>query len=193
MLQSLLTLDGNILLWIQNNLRSDVLTPIVVFITRLGDVGFIWIVGILILSVRKQTRKTGVMTFSALFLSALAVSVVLKNVVARVRPYEVVQGLTSLIGAQKDYSFPSGHTAGSFAAAVVMFKMLPKKIGVPAVVLAFLIGLSRLYVGVHYLSDVIFGALVGTVIAIIVVAIEKRIFSTHGKKTGNYSEQLQSS
>ncbi|MEQ8196949.1 MAG: phosphatase PAP2 family protein, partial [Clostridiaceae bacterium] len=67
-----------------------------------------------------------------------------------------------------DYSFPSGHTGSSFAAAVIFFLTLPKKYGIPAMVLAFLIGLSRLYLGVHYPSDVISGAIIGTIIALTV-------------------------
>ncbi len=78
----------------------------------------------------------------------------------------MLPGLTSLIGVQDDFSFPSGHTGSSFAAAVVMYRGLPKKVGVPALVFAFLMGFSRLYVGVHYPSDVIGGALIGTAIAL---------------------------
>ena len=132
------------------------------FVTTLGNGGFIWIAISLGLLVNRKTRKIGVLS-----LIALAGSVLSDNVIARVRPYEVIPELTSLIGAQTDYSFPSGHTGSSFASAVVLFYGLPKKYGVPALVLAALIGVSRLYVGVHYLSDVIGGAVIGTGIALI--------------------------
>lgn len=92
----------------------------------------------------------------------------LKNVVARTRPYEVVEGLTRLIEKQSDYSFPSGHTAASFAAAVILFLQLPKKYGIPALILAVLISFSRLYLGVHYPTDVLAGAVSGTLIALAV-------------------------
>ena len=92
----------------------------------------------------------------------------LKNVVARTRPYEVVEGLTRLIEKQSDYSFPSGHTAASFAAAVILFLQLPKKYGIPALILAVLISFSRLYLGVHYATDVLAGAVSGTLIALAV-------------------------
>lgn len=168
MLQYLMSLDGDILLWLQNYVRNDILTPVFIGITTLGNGGLIWIISSALLMVSKKTRKTGIMVLLALVLSVLINNVALKNIVARVRPYNVVSGLTSLIGTMPDFSFPSGHTGSSFAAAVVMFLRLPKKIGVPALILAFLIGFSRLYIGVHYPSDVLGGALIGTGIALFI-------------------------
>lgn len=177
MLQNLATLEESILLGIQSNLRNEWLMPVFIFITRLGNGGFIWILGSILLLAPKKTRKIGVMALAALAGSVLIDNVILKNVVARTRPYEVIGGLTSLIGIQKDFSFPSGHTGSSFAVAVVMFRGLPKKFGVPALILAFLIGFSRLYVGVHYPSDVLGGALIGTGIALFVGWIGSKKFT----------------
>ena len=81
-----------------------------------------------------------------------------------------------LIGAQSDFSFPSGHSGASFAVAVVMFMEMPKKYGVPALIVATLIAFSRLYVGVHYPFDVIAGVLTGTIYAVITVAIYRKFF-----------------
>ncbi len=159
-------MEADILLWIQNNIRNDVLTPIFKFITTLGNAGVIWIVLSVGLLIPKKTRRVGALALVSLLFSALIDNVILKNVVARTRPYDVIKGLTSLVGAQKDYSFPSGHTGSAFAAAVVMFLGLPKKCGIPILVFACLMGLSRLYVGVHYPSDVLGGALIGTGIAL---------------------------
>lgn len=166
MLQNLIAMEADILLWIQNNIRNDVLTPIFKFITTLGNAGVIWIVLSVGLLIPKKTRRVGVLALVSLLFSALIDNVILKNVVARTRPYDVIEGLTSLVGAQKDYSFPSGHTSSAFAAAGVMFRGLPKKFGIPILVFACLMGLSRLYVGVHYPSDVLGGALIGTGIAL---------------------------
>ena len=159
-------MEADILLWIQNNIRNDVLTPIFKFVTTLGNAGMIWIVLSVGLLIPKKTRRVGVLALVSLSFSALIDNVILKNVVARTRPYEVIEGLTSLVGVQKDYSFPSGHTGSAFAAAVVMFLGLPKKYGIPILVFACLMGLSRLYVGVHYPSDVLGGVLIGTGIAL---------------------------
>ena len=163
----MIAMEADILLWIQNNIRNDVLTPIFKFITTLGNAGVIWIVFSVGLLIPKKTRRVGVLALVSLFFSALIDNVILKNVVARTRPYDVIEGLTSLVGAQKDYSFPSGHTGSAFAAAVVMFRELPKKLGIPILVFACLMGLSRLYVGVHYPSDVLGGVLIGTGIALL--------------------------
>lgn len=171
MLQNLIAMEADILLWIQNNVRNEILTPIFKFITTLGNGGLIWIVGSIGLLIPKKTRRVGVLALISLVFSALIDNVILKNVVARTRPYEVIEGLTSLVGAQKDYSFPSGHTGSAFAAAVVMFLGLPKKCGIPILVFACLMGLSRLYVGVHYPSDVLCGALIGTGIALVVYRV----------------------
>ena len=179
MLQNLIAMEADILLWIQNNIRNDVMTPIFKFITTLGNAGVIWIVLSVGLLIPKKTRRVGVLALVSLLFSALIDNVILKNVVARTRPYDVIEGLTSLVGAQKDYSFPSGHTGSAFAAAGVMFRGLPKKYGIPILVFACLMGLSRLYVGVHYPSDVLGGALIGAGIALLtywsgIVWIEKK-------------------
>ncbi|MDI3537810.1 MAG: hypothetical protein PWP30_2292, partial [Eubacteriaceae bacterium] len=90
------------------------------------------------------------------------------NLVARPRPYEVVPGLQYLIEKQDTYSFPSGHSGSSFAAALTIFLNFPKTYGIPAMILAALIAFSELYVGVHYLSDVLGGIIIGAVITVLV-------------------------
>lgn len=117
------------------------------------------------------------MTISML-LNLLATNIVLKNLFSRTRPYVAVEGLHRIIEEQIDFSFPSGHTACSFAAATVIFLMCPRKVGVPAMVLAVLISLSRLYVGVHFPSDVIGGALIGIGAALLAL----QIYGKFGKR-----------
>lgn len=176
----LVNIEGPILLWIQEYLRVDFLMPVITFITHLGDGGRIWIACTLLLLLLPKTRKTGiVMTLSMLF-NLLATNIVLKNLLARTRPYVVVEGLHRIIEAQSDFSFPSGHTACSFAAATVIFLMCPRKAGVPAMVLAVLISLSRLYVGVHFPTDVIGGAIVGTAAALLARWVYKK-FEERGR------------
>lgn len=166
-LQQLNIWDGQMLLFIQNHLRSETLNPIVIAVTNLGNAGIFWIVLSVILLFPKKTRRAGILSLLALLGSLCVTNFLLKNYVARVRPYEVVQGLQCLIPAQKDWSFPSGHASASFASAVVIYKSCHRGIGVPALILAFAISLSRLYVGVHYPSDVIVGMIIGTLIALI--------------------------
>lgn len=161
MVKLITSTDIGILLYIQEHIRTPWLTPVVVFITSLGNAGIFWVVLSAILLVFKKTRKAGVISFLALFSSLLVNNLLLKNLVARMRPYDACQALFPLVAKPADFSFPSGHTGSSFASAYAMYPGLPKKAGAAALVLAALIGLSRLYVGVHYPSDVLAGVLTG--------------------------------
>lgn len=160
-MNTLIELDGRILLWIQGNLRIPLLNPIMDFITHLGDGGFIWIALTLFLLFRKNTRVVGVVAAGSLAMNAIITNLVLKPLVDRIRPYEVLADLELLISKQTDSSFPSGHTAASFAVAVVCLKLLPRGYGISAMVLAVIIAFSRLYVGVHYPLDVLGGIVIG--------------------------------
>ncbi len=166
MLETLLNLDGNILLFIQEFIRNPLITPIVIFITSLGDGGKIWIAATILLLIPEKTRKIGMMSALALLGSLIINNNIIKNIIARPRPYMVLEELRILIPRPSEYSFPSGHTSSSFAAAIVFYRQLPKKWGVLAVVLAALIGFSRMYVGVHYPTDVLAGIGMGMFLAL---------------------------
>lgn len=182
-MEALLALDQEILLFIQEYLRIPILTAFFTKFTLLGDGGAVWIVlGILLLVIRK-TRKAGVLVLFSLLGSLIVNNLILKNLVARTRPYEVIEGLRLLIAPQWDYSFPSGHAGSSFAAAVAMFLTLPRKYGILALMGAFLIAWSRLYVGVHYPTDVIVGILTGTLIAIGLHALLEMVWNKYRKGT----------
>ena len=165
-MEALAQLDGNILLFIQEYVRLDWMTPIWTAITSLANDGWFWIVLSIILLIPKKTRKAGIAALLALLINLFFTNIALKNLVARTRPYDVIKGLEVLIDKLSSFSFPSGHTACSFAAAFAYYKCLPKKKwGIAALVLAGLIGFSRLYVGVHYPTDVLGGAAVGMLAA----------------------------
>ena len=153
--------DSSILLWLQDNVRSDFLTPIMKVITHLGDKGILWILVTLALLWYYKTRKLGVRCMVSMVIGLVITNLILKNWVARIRPYELIQGLECIVKKADDYSFPSGHTTNSLACAWVIFRRAPKKWGVPALILAILISLSRLYVGIHYPTDVLGGAVIG--------------------------------
>lgn len=154
-------MDADILLFLQNTVRNPALTPLVKAITVLGNGAILWVLVSAAMLIPEKTRRTGLTSILALLVSLLINNIILKNLVARVRPYEVIEGLVPLIRRPWDYSFPSGHTGSSFAAAWVFYGKLPKRFGIPALVLAGLIGLSRLYLGVHYPTDVLFGVVSG--------------------------------
>ena len=165
MLETLLNIDGGLLLLIQEYARTPLLDKIMIFITSLGNGGMIWIAATILLLIPKKTRKVGIMSGVALLGSLIINNHIIKNIVQRPRPFVTFTDLQILIPTPSEFSFPSGHTASSFAAAGVFYSNLPKKFGVPAVILAGLIGLSRLYVGVHYPTDVIAGIVMGILLS----------------------------
>ena len=136
----------------------DTLMPI---ITRLANSGIFWIMLALLLLFFKKTRRAGITMGIALILGLFFGNLLLKPLIARVRPYDLL-----LIPKEKDFSFPSGHTLASFEGAVSLI-LYHKKSGIAAVVLASLIAFSRLYLMVHYPLDVITGVILGTAFAFI--------------------------
>lgn len=160
-------MEQNILLWIQENARCDVFTWFFKVITSLGNAGAVWILISVLLMFFKKTRRAGITCATSLTVSFIINNLILKNLIARPRPYNAIPDLTALIPYPHDFSFPSGHTAASFAVAVVIFVKMPRKYGIPALILAFLIAFSRIYLGVHYPTDVLFGMFTATTIAIL--------------------------
>lgn len=176
-MEAILALEQSILLFIQENLRFDWLNPIMRFITMLGDAGIMWIIlGAAMLFFRK-TRRGGLIMLLCLAGACLINDLVLKELIARERPYTVIEALDILVRPETSFSFPSGHTNASFASAFALTKVYGKK-GAWAYIPAALIALSRCYVGVHYLTDVLAGMAVGTLMALAVyqlfIYIEKR-------------------
>ena len=165
MLETLLNLDGGFLLFLQESVRNPILDNLMIFITSLGNGGMIWIVATIVLLIPKKTRKAGIMSAVALLGSLIINNNIVKNIVQRPRPFVTFTDLQIIIPTPSEFSFPSGHTSSSFAAAAVFYRHLPKKFGIPSVVLAGLIGFSRLYVGVHYPTDVIAGVLMGILLS----------------------------
>lgn len=166
MIEFITQIDHEILIFIQENLRFDWLTEPTVFVSHLGDHGKIWIILCLILLLFKRTRKAGFCGLIALLINLLITNVTLKPMIGRVRPYEQFNDLLLLLEKQKDFSFPSGHTSSSFAAACAIFQMdrdgVKRKIlGMAVMFLAIWIAWSRLYVAVHFPTDVLAGALIG--------------------------------
>ena len=165
MLETLLNLDGGFLLFLQESVRNPILDNLMIFITSLGNGGMIWIVATIVLLIPKKTRKAGIMSAVALLGSLIINNNIVKNIVQRPRPFVTFTDLQIIIPIPSEFSFPSGHTSSSFAAAAVFYRHLPKKLGLPSVILAGLIGFSRLYVGVHYPTDVIAGVLMGILLS----------------------------
>ena len=167
--------DGSILIFIQEHIRCGFLDAIFPYLTHLGDAGIFWIVLTIVLLMFKKTRKAGLCSACALLGSLILNNLILKPLVNRTRPYEVVEGLRLMGKMASDASFPSGHTAASFASATALFPNLPRRYGVLLVILAFLIAFSRLYIGIHYPTDVLVGFLDGILLGILANVLVNKI------------------
>ena len=173
------TFDLPILDWIRANVVCPLLDGIMPAITILGDAGVLWIMIAVILLLQKKHRHTGIRMAFALILGLVVCNLVMKPLFGRIRPYDYQllhhgQVIDLLIPAEKDFSFPSGHTIASFEAATVL-AVCSKKWGVPALVLAGLIAFSRLYLYVHYPSDVICSVILGIGIGLVSCKVMNRI------------------
>lgn len=163
-----------ILDFIQNNLRNGFLDIIMRFITHIGDYGIIWFLTAVVLMTVKKTRAVGFAILAALLLCLLVGNLTLKPLIARERPFTVNASIELLIPRPADFSFPSGHTMSSFAAATVIF-LANKRFGTVALVLAGAIAFSRLYLYVHYPSDVLAGGLIGIAFGVPAYAVTTKI------------------
>lgn len=193
-MEGLVQIEGNILLWIQESLRNDFLDPIVKFITHSGDHGYLWITLLLILLCIPKTRRAALIGAATLIVTFIITNLCLKPWISRTRPYEVVVGLTRIIEKQSDRSFPSGHTANSMAVGVSLwlisrkYEMLgdeklyfPKSAGWIVLIWSILVGLSRLYVGVHFPTDVLGGAIIAVLDSLLVYHLYLYIRKVYNK------------
>lgn len=148
--------------WLQT-LRTPWLDAIMVTATNLGNGGILWIIGAAALMAHPKTRKAGVAVAISLVLELVFCNLILKPLFARPRPFEINTAVSLLISRPSDYSFPSGHTGAAFAAASALF-FRKNHWWIPAGLLAAMIGFSRLYLYVHYPSDVLAGAMLGVML-----------------------------
>lgn len=155
-------LDWSVLLWFES-IRTPVGDVVAPFLGMLGEFGWIWIALAAVLLAIPSTRRVGVVVVVALLLDLLVVDLAIKNIVARPRPFEVSDAIVPLMDPPWGHSFPSGHAAAAFATVSALY-FSHCRVWMGALPLAILIALSRLYVFVHYPSDVLAGVLIGAVL-----------------------------
>ena len=191
--------DGNLLIGIQHALNADWLTPVMKIITYFGEDGIFWILTCLVMILFKRTRRLGIICSVSLLFTFIICNLGLKPLVDRTRPWVTFQLVNPMLPPPGDASFPSGHSANSMGPAWAMFiatmpvktaagrsydevrclgwkgdglsPQLMHRISMVAVVLAVLIGISRLYLGMHYPTDVACGLLLGMIAATIVYKV----------------------
>lgn len=155
-----------------SKIHNPLLDRIMIFFTNLGDNGIVWIALILVMLAMKKTRKTGLMILGAVLLVMIFTNF-LKNNIQRERPYTYLN-LIPLIKSSATSSFPSSHTSVAFAVLGVYsyFKLKYKWM---IYILAFGIGLSRIYLNLHYFTDVLAGAVLGFVTSYLVIYVCSQI------------------
>ena len=182
MIQAVYSFDETVLRFVQESLRSPALTAVMRFFSTIGDMGMVWILlGVVLVCIRR-TRRGGVEMLCSLAAEFVLCDLIIKRIVARPRPYLLLEWLELLVHEESSFSFPSGHSASSFACAVALTCAFGKK-GALAFIPAAMIALSRIYVGVHHPSDVIAGVLLGSAVGAAVYFISRRIVPVkNGKK-----------
>ena len=167
MIDFITSIDFKILDFIQDNLRCDFLDFLMPVISALGNGGFIWIIITLFMLLTKKHRKQGVVLAVGLLAGLIIGNLTLKPLIARDRPNWLNDAIVLLIENPTDFSFPSGHTLSSFIASILI-TMNNKRLGCFVLPLAVLIAFSRMYLYVHFPSDILGGVLIAYIIALIV-------------------------
>ena len=173
--------DFSILDLIRNNLSCEALDTVMPIITFFGSTALLWIAAAVIMLIMRGYRKNGIMMCVGLALCLLIGNLILKNIIARDRPCWINEDVMLLVSNPADYSFPSAHSMTSFAAAVVLFHT-DKRLGVAALIMAALIAFSRLYLYVHFPTDVLAGILMGTALGIAACVLVEKITEVRDKK-----------
>ncbi len=169
--QPILNLDFAILDWVAAHLQNPVFDALSVALSFLGDYAVPWLVLAAVLLFMPKYRKWAVVMLIALALEVICTDVLIKTLVARPRPFLLNPNARLIVSPPDSFSFPSGHSGSSFACAVTLCFSKKKRFWIPALSLALLTALSRIYLYVHYPSDVVAGMILGTLCALVTVLV----------------------
>lgn len=166
MLNRIKSIDDKILLNMKK-LHRKKRNKVMIVITKLGNNGMIWFAVAIPFLLNKEYRNVGIKMILALLLSGFMGEILIKHIVARVRPSKFLLQEEMLIKEPITYSFPSGHTSSSFAASCILASYFGP-LSIPAFIFSVLMGFSRLYLRVHYPTDVLAGAVLGSICSLII-------------------------
>ena len=178
-MDGIIQIERDFLLWMQETIRADWLSSLMKGITLLSEYGAFWILLCLGLIIYRRTRRIGIICAMSLALTFICCNIIIKPLVDRLRPWEAYPALLPLLEDPGDASFPSGHTASAMGTAWAMYLSSSEdrtihKWSCFAVALALLIGFSRIYLGMHYPTDVIGAMVLGAACAgVVYIAVRK--------------------
>ena len=177
--------DEAILRWIGEHLRFPLLDGVLTFYTSLGNAGVVFIAAALVMLLFRATRRAGATALTAMTLGLVVTNLTIKPLVSRARPWVVMEEFIPLVTSGDPNSFPSGHTCAAFAFGVALCAVLPQRWAkAAALIAAALMGYSRLYVGVHFPTDVLAGAAIGTLCGLAAWKLVGWIVSRYSARTG---------
>lgn len=179
MIERITQIDFAVLNYIQEHFRCSFFDFLMPLLSRAAELGLVWIIIAVIMLFFKKSRRCGVLMLVSMALTILIGEFTVKNIVCRVRPCNVNTAIDMLVRRPQSFSFPSGHTGASFAAAMSICLNKKWYWGLAAILFAALIGFSRLYLYVHYPTDVLAGMALGMLVAVIVWAIAKKLAPQH--------------
>lgn len=166
--------DFAILDWIQAHLKCGFLDFLMPKVTLFAEHGIFFIAVGVILLIFRSKRRCGITLLSGMAGGYLIANMIIKKVVARPRPFSINTAIELIVSAPKDFSFPSGHTLNAFIAATILM-YFDKRLGIPALVIAVLVAFSRMYLYVHYPSDVFAAVIMGIAFGIAAIVISNLI------------------
>ena len=168
-------------LYFLQDLHTPLLDSIMLFFTKMGNIGMPWLALAAVFLCFKKTRKWGIAILGSLLLKELIGNLILKNFIARSRPCWIDTTIPLLISSPSSYSFPSGHTFDAIAASVSIY-LYNKKAGTAAIIVGIIIAFSRMYLFVHFPTDVLASVVLGIVVALVVHKLVENFFGNNNFK-----------
>lgn len=183
----IIALDRSIIFSVQDMVVTPWLTPVMRFVSFIGEYAAIWVLIGVGLCFSRKYRMAGIAVLLGVFFTMLVGNIAIKNLVMRLRPCIDFPGVSvsSIIPGATDYSFPSGHTFSSFAAATVLVQFRKNIWTCLALCGAVVMGFSRIYLFVHYPSDVLTGATLGVIFGILSWKIVKKSIHDSQEDSGD--------
>jgi undecaprenyl-diphosphatase len=172
-------MDNVILIGIQEYIRNDYLTPIMLLVTAVGNFGAIWLLMGGLLAISRRTREQGILSLVSILFCG-GVGECIKHIVMRPRPFLQIPELTLLGPLPHSFSFPSGHTICAFALVFTIWRMRRGWIRIWLMAFAVVMAFSRLYLGAHYPTDVLAGLVLAYLGSMFIWCIRKKIVNVNG-------------